>query len=283
MHLMIELLFLSFLPAVVADLWGFTPDEPAGTSPNVNLFARQQYYCSPGYGMCANRRTCCPVGSKCCSTGGCCGSAYNCVVGGCCPIGKRCTGGVRGCSVSGTYPCKNESFCCPSGATCYRDSLGTARCGSGGGDPDPDPTTRTTRTTIQTTPTSTSTDIGITSWTSFTTISYETTLGVTFTHTFVVGEGTTRTAGIGTPTTVPAAPTTTPGIATSAGAATLTGVVTPTTTTPRIVTPLVNSTSTSRTSTSAPAFTAQLSSGTVSYCSTSISVFVVGLCLLSLY
>ncbi|KDN38997.1 hypothetical protein RSAG8_09154, partial [Rhizoctonia solani AG-8 WAC10335] len=257
---MIQFLFFSLLPVVLADLWGFTPDEPAGTSPNVSLLARQQYTFKAGYGMCSDRQSCCPLDGRCCPIEGCCGSGYYCVAGGCCPLGEICTGGVRGCSVSGTYPCKNENFCCPSGATCYRDSSGTARCGSGGGDPNPDPTTRTTLT-------STSTEI--TSWTSYTTISYETTLGMTFTYTFVVGEGTTRTAGIGMPTTVPTAPTTVPDIAT------------PTVKPPRFPTSSANSTSS--TSSLAAAFTAQANSGTFGRCSTGIFILITGLCLLALY
>ncbi|CAE6477822.1 unnamed protein product [Rhizoctonia solani] len=31
---MIKFLLLSLLPVVLADIWGFTPDEPVGTSPN---------------------------------------------------------------------------------------------------------------------------------------------------------------------------------------------------------------------------------------------------------
>ncbi|CAE6464740.1 unnamed protein product [Rhizoctonia solani] len=269
MRLITKLFFFSLLPVVLADLWGFTPDEPVGTSPNVNLLVRQQYYCPSGYGVCPNRRSCCPLGGRCCSAGGCCGSGYYCVSGGCCPLGEICTGGVRGCSVSGTYPCKNESFCCPSGATCYRDSSGTPRCGSGGGDPDPDPTTRTTKTTIRATSTSTSTSTSVTSWTSYTTISYETMFGMTLTYTFVVEEGSTRTVVIGVPSTVPSAPTSVPGI------------VTPTVTPPSIPTPPVNSTSS--TSARAAAFTAQFNSGTIDHYPISISILVVGFCLLALY
>ncbi|CAE6445466.1 unnamed protein product [Rhizoctonia solani] len=223
MHLMIQLLFLSLFPVALADIWGFTPDEPVGTSPNVNL---RVVHWEEDAVLLADAAV---LGK------------YYCVTGGCCPIGKICTGGVGGCSVSGTYPCQNENFCCPSGTTCYRDSNGNPRCRTGGGDPDPDPTTRTTRTTIRTTSTST---------TSYATVSYETTLGVTYTYTYTVfieGE-TTRTAGV-VASTNPAAPTTTP----------------PTTGFPEIVTPTVTplvtlpplSNATSLTSSLAPAFTAQ--------------------------
>ncbi|KDN47019.1 hypothetical protein RSAG8_03796, partial [Rhizoctonia solani AG-8 WAC10335] len=92
---------------------------------------------------------------------------------------------------------------------------------------------------------------------------------MTFTYTFVVGEGTTRTAGIGMPTTVPTAPTTVPGIATPA--------VKP----PRFPTSSANSTSS--TSSLAAAFTAQANSGTFGRCSIGIFILITGLCLLALY
>ncbi|KAG8686495.1 hypothetical protein FRC11_008861, partial [Ceratobasidium sp. 423] len=129
------------------------------------------------------------------------------------------------------------------GATCYRDSSGTPKClTGGGGDPDPDTTTQTTRTTTRTTLTSTSTSTNATSWTSYTTISYETTFGMTFAYTIIVGDETTRTAGIDMPTAIPTPTTALPGI------------TTPAVTSPRVPTPSSNSTST--TSSRAAAFTA---------------------------
>ncbi|KAJ1305220.1 hypothetical protein OPQ81_000249 [Rhizoctonia solani] len=116
---------------------------------------------------------------------------------------------------------------------------------------------------------------GTTSWTSYTTIFYETILGVTYTYTYTiqVGDGTTRTAGLGTPTATPTP--TTP----------LPGVTTPTVTPPKFPTPSLptsSSNSTSTTSSRAPAFTAQLSAGTTDHFPTSSSVLVTILCALGL-
>ncbi|CAE6407372.1 unnamed protein product [Rhizoctonia solani] len=159
------------------------------------------------------------------------------------------------------------------GDTCYRDSSGTPRCGSGGGDPNPDPTTRTTRTTVQKTSTSTSTRT--TSQTSYTTLSYETTLGIVVTYTIVIGQTTTRTAGIAMPTSFSVVSITVPGLTNP------TGISMPTALPTGIVSSLLNSNSS--TSSRAPTFTAQASSGTINRFPSSISILVAGLCLLALY
>ncbi|KAJ1305219.1 hypothetical protein OPQ81_000248 [Rhizoctonia solani] len=212
----VYLCFFSLLPVVAADIWGLVPKEPVGLSPNGTSLVRRQS-CSSGYFLCSDMQGCCPRGGECCIDG-CCGAGFRCVLGGCCPVGETCLGGTRGCSVAGTYPCPNENFCCPPGSTCYRDSAS--------------PTTTT-------------------SWTSYTAISYETILGMTYTYTLVVGEETTITDGIGMPTNIPA--------------------------------PARPTGSTSTNSPGAPAFTGLSNSETVNHFATSLLVLATGLCFWTLY
>ncbi|KAH7338236.1 hypothetical protein B0J17DRAFT_628763 [Rhizoctonia solani] len=180
-HLMIKFLLLSLLPLVLADIWGFTPDEPAGTSPNAGVlsFGRMVLF---RWDVLRLRL---PV--------------LHAIVT---RVALRDVGLVEA--------------------------------------------TRTQILRPEPPSTSTSTSRNATAWTSYTTVSYETVMGVTFAYTIVIGAETTVTAGIDMPTgtAIPTADTTVPGVGT------------PTTTPPKIPTSLKNSTSSTSSRAAAATFTA---------------------------
>ncbi|KAH7339377.1 hypothetical protein B0J17DRAFT_358606 [Rhizoctonia solani] len=92
-----------------------------------------------GGGCCAstkegcNNRGCCDRDAECCSSGGCCGNGSHCVTIndqlGCCPNGQTCISEPQ-CNRTGFSPCPNETFCCPTGNVCSRDSAGEPVCNS---------------------------------------------------------------------------------------------------------------------------------------------------------
>ncbi|KAG9044197.1 hypothetical protein FS837_008635 [Tulasnella sp. UAMH 9824] len=118
--------------------------------------SKRAVYCSnSSYGLCSNKKYCCPLGGSCCSTGGCCSSGYYCdsVDGedGCCPNGKVCTGTSNACVDDDYVKCSNYDYCCKPGYTCYRDSAGAILCRAGSSSDDETTTKRTTTTTRTTT------------------------------------------------------------------------------------------------------------------------------------
>lgn len=100
------------------------------------ISSRQANGCDIGYDVC-DVNYCCLLLDTCCTGGGCCALGWYCdtVDGilGCCEDGEVCTETSNQCTESGYSPCTNDTYCCPTGDTCYRDSSGNANCASGSG------------------------------------------------------------------------------------------------------------------------------------------------------
>jgi len=100
------------------------------------ISSRQNDGCQAGYSSC-DVNWCCPSTNVCCTGGFCCaGGTYCDVVNGilgCCQNGEICTETSNQCSSAGYSPCSNDTYCCPTGDTCYRDAAGNAQCSAGGG------------------------------------------------------------------------------------------------------------------------------------------------------
>lgn len=96
------------------------------------LFIRQA--CTPGYATCSDQGCCLGV---CCTGGGCCDAGYTCAtisgLPGCCPVGQSCTSiAPSQCVNVGYVACSGDTFCCPAGSICSRDTLGNPQCTAGG-------------------------------------------------------------------------------------------------------------------------------------------------------
>jgi len=118
--------------------------ESVPTSPFVirGLLQPRQDGCPAGYDACDALR-CCATGSSCCTPSGCCPATHYCDssggVTGCCRNGQTCSGPPVGCATPSYVQCPGETFCCPPGEGCSRDSSGEMQCGGGGGGGAPPP------------------------------------------------------------------------------------------------------------------------------------------------
>jgi len=97
--------------------------------------------CPIGYLECDDGYGCCPIGQVCGTWGG---------KPGCCPIGKSCVANDNPCIYVGDVKCPGETFCCPGGDTCSRDSAGLPKCSYNAGGSGPTTTKSTSRPAITT-------------------------------------------------------------------------------------------------------------------------------------